>query len=299
MTTGGDPGSGSSGAVRSCTLLDQLRRDDPVLSIELRPPRSDLGPGASLEAWIDMHHAVRRITRAGSFVFLTDNAVGESEEENLGHLTANLGGEVDFGRLVPFLTCKHTLEYCLLYAERAAANGFESLTVVGGDRTVGPPRCVPHAYELRKLIRERVPELALGGWANPHRDAARQVEYLLAEAAHTDYFLTQVVSHHDVDEVEAFVEEGERRGLEIPGVFGVFYYRSANPGTLARLGEFFPVPAEALTREFEAGASPDEICLRSVRALRNAGVRHVYVSNLGLRKAPGRLDALVEATSGS
>lgn len=63
---------------------------------------------------------------------------------------------------------------------------------------------------------------------------------------------------------------------------------------LARLGESFPVPAEALTRDFEAGATPEEICLRSTRALRDAGARHVYVSNLGLRKAPGRLESMME-----
>ncbi|MFW6200226.1 MAG: methylenetetrahydrofolate reductase, partial [Gemmatimonadota bacterium] len=289
----------SARPVRSATLLDELRSDEPVLSVELRPPRRDLDAAEIMEAWIDMHHAVRRITRTGSFVFLTDNAVGESEEENLGHLTANLSGEVDFGRLVPFLTCKHPLEYCLLYAERAAANGFEALTLVGGDKKVGPARCVEHAYELRELIRDRVPELVLGGWANPHRSPERQVEYLRRDDAYADYFLTQVVSHHDAGKVEAFVEEAERTGLEAPGLFGVFYYRSANPRTLARLGEFFPVPAEELTREFDAGATPDEICLRSIRALRDAGARHIYVSNLGLRKAPRRLEALMEAAGAS
>ena len=271
------------------TLLERLRTDEPLVSVELRPPRSDLDAAGSMEAWIDMRHAVRRLAGDDSFVFLTDNAVGTSEEENLGHLTSNLGGEVDFGRLVPFLTCKHTLEYCLLYAERAASQGFEALTVVGGDREVGPPRCVEHAYMLREKLRRRVPELVLGGWANPHRDPEQQVEYLVRDEFHGDYYLTQVVSHHDADRVERFLEEADRRGLEAPGVFGVFYYRSANPRTLERLGEFFDVPAEELTREFEAGATPEEICARSIRALRDAGATHVYVSNLGLRRAPARL----------
>jgi hypothetical protein len=45
------------------------------------------------------------------------------------------------------------------------------------------------------------------------------------------------------------------------------------------------VPAEELTREFEQGATPEQICGRTIRALRNAGARHVYVSNLPLQKA--------------
>ena len=39
-------------------------------------------------------------------------------------------------------------------------------------------------------------------------------------------------------------------------MFGVFYYRSANPRTLDALKGFLPVPVEGLTREFAAGATP-------------------------------------------
>ncbi len=273
----------------SAALLERLAQPEPLLSVELRPPRQALDPAESMDAWIDLNRSVRRLVAKDAFVFWTDDAVGSREEENLQHLEANLAGEVDFDRLVPFLTCKHSLEYCHLYAARAHARGIEALTVVGGDPDVGPPRCVPHGYRLRAILRERVPALALGGWANPHRDAAEQVGFLTAENAHADYFLTQVVSHHSVGRVEAFVREAEARS-GIGGVFGVFYYRSANPDTLERLGEFFPVPAAELTREFDGGAAPEEVCARSVRALREAGARHVYVSNLGTRRAAERLE---------
>ena len=69
-------------------------------------------------------------------------------------------------------------------------------------------------------------------------------------------------------------------GCRLPGIFGVFYYRSANPKTLAALQQFLPVPVEGLRAEFAAGASAEEICARTIRALRAAGVRHFYVSNL-------------------
>jgi hypothetical protein len=86
-----------------------------------------------MDAWIDLNHALRRFTASGRFVLLTDDAVGQAEEENLGHLAANLSGASEPGRLLPFLTCKHRLDYCLLYAERAAALGLEALVVLGGD----------------------------------------------------------------------------------------------------------------------------------------------------------------------
>jgi hypothetical protein len=247
-----------------------------------------------MELWIDMYHSIQRLSRHDTIIFLTDNAVGLSEEENLAHLTANLAGDVDPSRIVPFLTSKHSIDYCLMYASRAASNGFEALTVLGGDHTVGPPRCVPHARELRSLIRRRVPGLDLGGWANPHRPAGVQVDYLLDDRFEAEFYLSQVVSHHSIGAVEQFLKEGRRRGVEKPGVFGVFLYRSANPATLARLADFFPVPAAELTREFEAGLTPEEICAKTVRALREVGADKVYLSNLGFEQVDARYRRIVE-----
>lgn len=280
-------------------LLRRLRSPEPLVTVELRPPSARLGGTESMDAWIDLHHAIERLVRWDTWVFLTDRAVGSAEEENLEHAAASLIGDVNPARVVPFLTCKHSLAYCLLYAERAAARGLEALTVLGGDRSVGPPRCLPHAYQLRQRIRERVPGLTLGGWANPHRPAEEQVGYITRGDFTADFYLTQVVSHHSMDAVEAFVAEARRQEVQVPGVFGVFYYRSASPETLARLGEFFSVPAEGITREFEAGDSPEEICARSIRALRDAGADKVYVSNLGGRRAGERYRRILDVVEGS
>ncbi len=277
------------------TVLERLRDPRPLVAVELRPPRAGLSRREGMDTWIDMYHSLRRLTRGDTLVFLTDNAVGEAEEENLQHLTTNLAGEVKPSKLVPFLTSKHPLEYCLMYATRAASHGFQALTVLGGDRTVGPPRCLEYAYMLRQLIRARVPGLVLGGWANPHRPAAEQVDYLLRREFTAEFYLTQVVSHHSLRAVDAFVTEARRRGVAQPGVFGVFVYRSANPATLEKLRQFFPVPVAEVTREFESGASPEEICARSVRALRDVGVDKVYVSNLGFKKPEERYQKLLEA----
>ena len=280
---------------RSATsVVERLREQRPLAAVELRPPRIGLSSAESMEIWIDMYHSIRRLARHDTLMFLTDNAVGRSEEENLAHLTANLAGDVDPRRIVPFLTSKHSIEYCLMHASRAASHGFEALTVLGGDHTAGPPRCVPHARELRALIRQRVPALDLGGWANPHRSAEEQVSFLLDSRFEAEFYLTQIVSHHSIREVERFLKESRRRGVPYPGVFGVFLYRSANPGTLANLADFFPVPAEQLTREFESGMSPEEICARSVRMLREVGADKVYLSNLGVQQVEVRYRQILE-----
>jgi len=274
------------------TVLERLRDDAPLIAVEMRPPRADLSAGDTIDAWLAMGSAVRRLSRDDTVFFFTDNATGTSEEENLHHLVCNLE-QLERLRLCPFLTTKHSLEYCLWYADRAARDGHTALTVLGGDPHVGPPRCVPHADALRRRIRERHPSLALGGWANPHRDAAGQVGYLLDTGAAADFFLTQVVSHHDLAPVERFVAEGRRRGLSIPGVFGVFYYRSANTATLKLLERFLPVPAAEIARDFGGrGLTADEICARTVRTLRDLGVRHVYISNLRPDDASRRVAAI-------
>ena len=277
-------------------LLEALANTPNVLSVELRPPRAELDSAEGMDAWIDTYHAVRGLVRNDMFVFLTDSAVGAREENNLRHLVINLGTDVPRSHVIPFLTTKHTREYCLAYAERALHSGFPTLVVLGGDKSVGPPRCVNHAWELREDIRAHVPELALGGWANPHQAAATQVGYLRDPRFTGELYLTQVVSHHDLPKIEAFLAAKQAAGVTTPGIFGVFYYRSANPKTLSILQQFLTVPAEQLTAEFAAGDNPEAICARSIRELRRAGVRHLYLSNLpiqGTRQILERILSLV------
>jgi len=275
-------------------LLSALRSGASVLAAELRPPRAELATAEGMDAWIDTYHAVRRLTGQGTYVFLTDSAVGAEEEDNLRHLVTNLGNDVPRERIVPFLTAKHSLEFCLSYAERAHQKGFPALVVLGGDRAVGPPRSVEHAWQLRELLRTRDHTLTLGGWANPHADPDRQVDYLAAPTFHAEFYLTQVVSHHHADRVSRFVRAAERRALDLPGIFGVFFYRSANARTLEALQSFLPVPVDALTREFAAGATPEDVCARTIRALTDAGARHFYISNLPIGRAQHALAIVLE-----
>jgi 5,10-methylenetetrahydrofolate reductase len=275
-------------------LLTALRAGPSVFAAELRPPRAELAAAEGMDAWIDTYHGVRRLTRQGTFVFLTDSAVGAAEEDNLRHLVTNLGLDVPRERIVPFLTTKHAIEYCLSYADRAHQNGFPALVVLGGDKTVGVPRSVEHAWQLREMLRTRDQALALGGWANPHADADQQVDFLAASNAYAEFYLTQVVSHHHADEVARFVRTAERRGLAIPGLFGVFYYRSANPRTLEALKGFLPVPVEGLTREFTDGATAEEVCAKTIRTLMDIGARHFYISNLPVLRAQQVLAGILE-----
>jgi hypothetical protein len=279
----------------TASFLDFIQSGTTSIAVELRPPRAELGSLEGMDAWIDTYHGVRTLTRQEVSVFLTDSAVGTQEENNLRHLVTNLGRDVPRDRVVPFLTTKHSFDYCLSYAEQAWQHGFPALVVLGGDRSVGRVRCVEHAWQLRHAIKAREPRLTLGGWANPYADAARQVEFLADDRFSAEFYLTQIVSHLSVAPVEGFMEEIRKCGLDrLPGVFGVFYYRSANPKTLALLSQFLPVPVDALAAEFAAGATPVDICARTLRAMLDVGVRHFYISNLPMLRAASTLSAILE-----
>ena len=180
------------------------------------------------------------------------------------------------------------MEYCLSYADRAHQSGFPALVILGGDKAVGTPRLVEHAWQLRQLLRERDHTLTLGGWANPHADPARQVEFLTADA---EFYLTQVVSHHHVDQVARFVRTAERRGLAIPGLFGVFYYRIANARTLEALSGFSA--ATEGPRRYPGQSWSHDMMQGVLKGLGVLRVLMVLVVLAGLK--PGATTVLVQA----
>jgi hypothetical protein len=277
------------------SYLSLLRSESTsVVAVELRTPRAALEAAEGIVAWIDTYHAIRSLTRHDVRVMVTDSAVGAQEENNLRHLVTNLGDSVGRHKVIPFLTTKHSLEFCLAYADQAVHNGFPALVVLGGDKHIGRPRSLEHAWELRRLIRQRHPDLELGGWANPIADPARQIDFLLDPDVNADFYLTQIVSHHQLDRVGAFLDAGRTNGLKMPGVFGVFYYRSANPKTLEMLNQFLPVPIEELKAEFAEGVTPIDVCARTIRSLIDAGARHFYVSNLPAKKTAQALNMILE-----
>src|SRR6266403_465224 len=232
------------------SLLKAFR--DPkrfLINVEMCPPRTDLPLEQSVDAWIDSNRLMRKMSSLGRFVFMTDGAIGRREEPNLRHVMINLGDEADRARIIPILTTKHSLDYCLEFASRSHTLGFTSLVVLGGDKSDDTPRCVEHAYQLRRLIRQSVPGMTLGGWASPH-GGRRQVEFILHPEYSADFYMAQIVSHYQAPTIDEFVNETERLGVKIPAIFGVFYYRSANPRTFRMLSSFIPVPTEELTRDF-------------------------------------------------
>ena len=97
--------------------------------------------------------------------------------------------------------------------------------------------------------------------------------------------MAQIASHYQIPAIDEFLNEAARSGVKIPGIFGVFYYRSPSPKTLDMLSRFFPVPVAELKRDFDAKVDPEDICALSIHALLQRGVKNVYVSNLPMANA--------------
>ena len=90
-----------------------------------------------------------------------------------------------------------------------------------------------------------------------------------------------------------FIRIAERRAC-VAGRVRRVHYRSASARTLDALKSFLPVPAEGLTREFGAGASAEEVCARTIRAMMDVGARHFYISNLPIGIAQVVLASILE-----
>ncbi len=158
--------------------------------------------------------------------------------------------------------------------------------VLGGDKAVGPPRVSSTPGSSGSLLRERDRTLSLGGWANPHAEAERQIDFLVDPDFCAEFYLTQIVSHYDMAPVARFIAAAERRGLTLPGLFGVFFYRSANRQDAGRARRascrFRSSRSPASSKQ---GTTAEEVCARSIRALLDAGARHFYISNLPVGRA--------------
>ena len=80
--------------------------------------------------------------------------------------------------------------------------------------------------------------------------------------------------------------------------WGIFVLDIAVGQRYIRFLERVPVPTEEVRREFEAGDTAEDICVRTINALRDVGANKIYLSNLGFKgvdRAYGRIMDALEA----
>ena len=54
------------------------------------------------------------------------------------------------------------------------------------------------------------------------------------------------------------------------------------------------MPSAEITHDFDSGLSPEDICARTIKALRKVGADKIYVSNLGQKGVEARLERILQ-----
>ena len=213
------------------SFLGSLQSGNTVIAAELRPPRAELGSAEGMDAWIDTYHAVTRAHAPG--------CRGVPHRRRGRHP----------GREQPAASRHQSRARPAARPRRAVPDdeafaGFLSelcrTGVAARVSGAGRPRRRSDARASRAASTTRGSCATRSGCASRVCSSgagrirtpipSRQVDYLVHDNLNADFYLTQVVSHLDSAPVARFVEETRRRGLDrLPGMFGVFYYRSANP----------------------------------------------------------------------
>ena len=190
---------------------------------------------------------------------------------------------------------KHSLEYCLSYAERAQQSGFPALVVLGGDKASASPRRSSTPGSCGSSFGNAIRRSILGGWANPHArcraagglpDHARVSGGVLSDAGR-----------------EPPPRRNGRRGSSWPPSRRGVRCRECSASSITgarirgrwrRWEGLFRCPPKGCRASSRPARPPEEICARTIRALLDAGARHFYISNLPIGRAQQVLASVLE-----
>jgi hypothetical protein len=102
------------------------------------------------------------------------------------------------------------------------------------------------------------------------------------------------VSHHDIEHGCAVHPGCQPTRRKAAGTLRGVLLQEREPADAGGIGRVYSGPAEGLAREFAAGATAEEICARTIRALLDVGARHFYISNLPIGRAQQVLANVLE-----
>ena len=258
------------------SFVDALGRDSLVIAAELRPPRAELGPAAGMDAWIDTYHADPR-AGAPRPVRLSDRQrrrlAGRGQPPASRHQSRADVGRSRADRAVPHVEAHARV--LPAYAERARQHGFPALVVLGGDKASARRAASSMRGSCARPSARAAGRSRSAAGPIRMRRPTRQVGFLLDDHAHADFYLTQIVSHHDRARCRAFLGEGgSARASGCPA-------SSACSTTAAPTRRTLNDARASSCRcrwthcraEFASGADAVDICARTVRALVDEGAR--------------------------
>ena len=210
-------------------LLAALRSGASVFAAELRPPRAELAHAEGMDAWIDTYHAVRRLTRQGTFVFLTDSAVGARG----GRQPAAPGHESRAATCRASGSCRssprsiRSSTACRTPSARTRAAFRRSWCSAATSRSARRDRSSTRGSCARCCASATARSRSAAGRIRMAIPSGRST-FSPTPDFHAEFYLTQIVSHHTSRRSRGSCETADGAASTLPGLFGVFYYRSAN-----------------------------------------------------------------------
>lgn len=265
-------------------ILDLFGSGRPVFSFEFFPPKDDAGTEALARTILDELKPL-----GPSFVSVTYGAGGSTRDRTLslvGRIQKDMGLEA-----MAHLTCVgSTKEEIGAVLDRLLASGIGNILALRGDPPKGEAAFhaanggFAHASDLTGFIRDRHPDLCIGGACYPEghvecRDLDRDLANLKRKVdAGAQFLVTQLF--FDPADYFAFVKRARGIGISLPIVPGIMPV-----GNLDQAKRFTAmcgarIPADLLAR-LEAAGSPE--------AVAKVGVEHAISQCRALLKggAPG------------
>ena len=203
-------------------ISDRLKSESPCFSFEFFPPKSDAGVQLLFETLRELQPL------DPGFVSVTYGAGGSTRQRTLELVTA-IKKETGIEAMAHLTCVGHSRQELVALVDRFADAGIENLLALRGDV---PPGGLPsvddglaHGSELTALIRERRPQMCIGGACYPegHLESETRDSDLRnlrkKVAAGSDFLVTQLF--FDNAFYFHFVERARALGIHAPVLPGI------------------------------------------------------------------------------
>lgn len=205
-------------------IIELLAKNEPVLSVEFFPPKSQEGVDALVAA------ATRIASRKPDFVSVTYGSGGSTRDLSVS-VSQRMKNDIDL-QVMPHLTCVgSTKEELKTIIDRFHRDGYRNIMALRGDPPEGQEAFVhteggfSYASDLVAFIKSRHPDICLGiaGYPEKHPEAPSMESDLEALKIKADaggsFITTQLFFDNSL--FFKYVEKVRSRGIQIPIVPGI------------------------------------------------------------------------------
>jgi len=205
-------------------IIDALSQTTPTLSFEFFPPKDDIG------FW-DLYKIIESLKPLEpTYVSVTYGAGGSTRTKTID-LVVRIKTDLKMESMAHLTCVGATREEIGKVADELKTRGVVNILPLRGDPPLGENKFVPveggfqYANELVEFLRERHPDLCLGGACYPegHPEAPsleKDLDNLKRKVdSGVDFLITQLFFHND--DFFAFRDRASKAGINVPIIAGI------------------------------------------------------------------------------